>query len=64
MHAYNHHVYKTARIGEIGTDGLIKEVWNSGAPIEPDPCLDLAPWAKGLADGEARQECDAAKAAG
>ncbi|MGW0763607.1 urea ABC transporter substrate-binding protein, partial [Streptomyces sp. NPDC002814] len=24
------HIYKTARIGEIGTDGLIKEVWNSG----------------------------------
>jgi urea transport system substrate-binding protein len=64
VHAYNHHVYKTARIGEIGTDGLIKEVWNSGSPIEPDPCLDLAPWAKGLADGQARQECDAAKAAG
>jgi urea transport system substrate-binding protein len=58
---WNHHVYKTARIGEIQPDGLIKEVWNSGAPIEPDPCLDNYTWAKGLADGEARTECDAAK---
>jgi urea transport system substrate-binding protein len=60
---WNHHVYKTARIGIINDKGLIDEVWNSGAPIEPDPCLDNYPWAKGLADGEARQECDAAKAA-
>jgi len=59
---WNHHVYKTARIGEVTSDGLIKEVWNSGTPIEPDPCLDNAEWAKGLADGEARAECDAAKA--
>jgi urea transport system substrate-binding protein len=57
----NHHVYKTARIGEIQADGVIKEVWNSGSPIEPDPCLDNAPWAKGLAEGDARKECDAVK---
>jgi urea transport system substrate-binding protein len=57
---WNHHVFKTARIGVINSDGLIDEVWNSGEPIEPDPCLDNYPWAAGLADGEARQECDAA----
>jgi urea transport system substrate-binding protein len=57
----NHHVYKTARIGEIQADGVIKEVWNSGSPIEPDPCLDNAAWAKGLAEGDARKECDAVK---
>jgi urea transport system substrate-binding protein len=58
--AHNHHVYKTARIGIINKDGLIDEVWNSGSPIAPDPCLDNASWAKGLADGSARTECDAA----
>jgi len=57
----NHHVSKTARIGMINAEGLIDEVWNSGKPIEPDPCLDSYDWAKGLASGEARAECDAAK---
>jgi urea transport system substrate-binding protein len=57
----NHHVYKTARIGIVNANGLIDEVWNSGKPIAPDPCLDTYTWAKGLADGQARQECDAAK---
>jgi urea transport system substrate-binding protein len=56
---WNQHVFKTARIGEIQSDGLIKEVWASPAPIEPDPCLEKADWAKGLAQGE----CDEAKAA-
>ncbi|MFF1292360.1 MULTISPECIES: urea ABC transporter substrate-binding protein [unclassified Streptomyces] len=42
------HVYKTARIGEIGTDGQIKEVWNSGKPIKPDPFLKGYSWAAGL----------------
>ncbi|MEY2478427.1 MAG: urea transport system substrate-binding protein [Actinomycetota bacterium] len=58
---WNHHVFKTARIGMVNAQGIIDEVWNSGKPIEPDPCLDSYPWAKGLAEGEARQECDAAK---
>jgi urea transport system substrate-binding protein len=57
----NHHVYKTARIGMVNATGLIDEVWNSGKPIAPDPCLDTYPWGKGLAEGTARQECDAAK---
>ncbi|MFE7836448.1 urea ABC transporter substrate-binding protein [Streptomyces sp. NPDC057474] len=42
------HVYKTARIGRIGSDGLIQEVWNSGKPIEPDPYLKGYDWAAGL----------------
>jgi urea transport system substrate-binding protein len=63
VHPTNHHVYKTARIGKINGQGLIDEVWNSGKPIEPDPCLDTYPWAKGLAEGEARAECDKAKGA-
>jgi urea transport system substrate-binding protein len=43
------HVFKTARIGKIGPDGLIAEVWNSGKPIKPDPYLKDYPWASGLA---------------
>jgi urea transport system substrate-binding protein len=46
------HVYKTARIGVINSDGLIDEIWNSGTPIEPDPCLFNYDWADGLAQGE------------
>ena len=45
----NHHISKTARIGKIGTDGSITEVWNSGQPIKPDPFLKTYPWASGLA---------------
>jgi urea transport system substrate-binding protein len=40
----NQHVYKTARIGEIQSDGLIKEVWNSGKPLKPDPYLKTYAW--------------------
>ncbi|WP_061294502.1 urea ABC transporter substrate-binding protein [Herbidospora cretacea] len=43
------HMYKTARIGIIQPDGLIKEVWNSGEPIKPDPYLKSYPWAGSLA---------------
>ncbi|WP_113699613.1 urea ABC transporter substrate-binding protein [Nonomuraea lactucae] len=43
------HVFKTARIGEVGPDGLISEVWNSGEPIKPDPYLKDYDWASGLA---------------
>ncbi|WP_200307543.1 urea ABC transporter substrate-binding protein [Streptomyces adelaidensis] len=42
------HVYKTARIGKVGSDGLITEVWNSGKPIQPDPYLKGYDWAAGL----------------
>jgi urea transport system substrate-binding protein len=44
----NHHISKTARIGKVGSDGLITEVWNSGKPVEPDPFLKTYPWASGL----------------
>ena len=44
----NQHVHKTARIGVIQSDGLIKEVWSSGEPIKPDPYLKSYPWAEGL----------------
>lgn len=41
----NQHVYKTARIGKVNDQGLIDEVWNSGQPIKPDPCLLTYPFA-------------------
>jgi urea transport system substrate-binding protein len=44
----NQHIYKTARIGALQPDGLIKEVGGSGTPIPPDPYLKTYPWAKGL----------------
>jgi urea transport system substrate-binding protein len=43
------HMYKTARIGIVQPDGLIKQVWDSGEPIKPDPYLKGYPWASGLA---------------
>ncbi len=52
VHDWNQHVYKIARIGVINEDGLIDEVWSSGDPIEPDPCLETYEWAAGLAQGE------------
>ncbi|MFB4315429.1 urea ABC transporter substrate-binding protein [Actinomadura sp. 21ATH] len=42
------HVHKTARIGIVQPDGLIKEVWSSKEPIKPDPYLKSYPWATGL----------------
>ncbi|MCP9272871.1 urea ABC transporter substrate-binding protein [Mycolicibacterium arenosum] len=44
----NHHITKTARIGEIRADGLIYTVWESDGPIQPDPYLKTYPWAAGL----------------
>ncbi|WP_157897662.1 urea ABC transporter substrate-binding protein [Mycolicibacterium rutilum] len=44
----NHHVTKTARIGRVGPDGLIYQVWASPQPIEPDPYLRSYPWAAGI----------------
>ncbi|SNS62905.1 urea ABC transporter substrate-binding protein [Rhodococcoides kyotonense] len=44
----NHHISKTARIGEIRPDGLIYTIWESPAPIEPDPFLETYDWAADL----------------
>ena len=44
----NHHITKTARIGEIRSDGLIYTIWESPGPIKPDPYLKSYPWAAGL----------------
>ena len=44
----NQHISKTARIGKLQPDGLIKQVGGSDAPIKPDPFLKTYSWAKGL----------------
>ena len=48
IHNENQHVSKTVRIGTVRDDGQIDEVWNSGAPVVPDPYLDTYAWAAGL----------------
>ncbi len=50
IHNENQHVSKTVRIGMVRDDGQIDEVWNSGAPVVPDPYLDSYEWAAGLRD--------------
>jgi urea transport system substrate-binding protein len=44
----NHHIAKTALIGRIQADGLIKTIWSSEGPVQPDPFLTTYPWAEGL----------------
>ncbi len=50
IHDSNQHVSKTVRIGRVRDDGQIDEIWNSGAPVVPDPYLDSYEWAAGLRD--------------
>ncbi|SDL38214.1 urea-binding protein [Nocardioides sp. YR527] len=42
----NHHIAKTALIGEVNAEGLIDTVWSSEKPIEPDPYLKSYDWWK------------------
>lgn len=41
----NQHLYKTVRIGEVGDDGLIHEVYATDGPVKPDPYLTTYDWA-------------------
>ena len=45
IHDKNQHVSKIVRIGEITADGQVKELWNSGQPVSPDPYLETYSWA-------------------
>lgn len=40
----NHHISKTNLIGEVQPDKLIKTIWSSDGPIEPDPFLKTYDW--------------------
>lgn len=44
----NQHLSKPVRIGEVQSDGQIKEVWSTSGAVEPDPYLKTYDWAKGL----------------
>ncbi|WP_293343219.1 urea ABC transporter substrate-binding protein [Microcoleus sp. CAWBG58] len=46
--AQTQHTWKTVRIGQVRSDGQIEEIWNSGAPVQPDPFLKSYPWAAAL----------------
>lgn len=41
----NHHLAKTVRIGKVGADGLINEVYSTSEPVTPDPYLTTYDWA-------------------
>lgn len=41
----NHHLAKPVRIGQVGDDGLIYEVYATDAPVSPDPYLESYDWA-------------------
>lgn len=41
----NQHLVKTVRIGTIGEDGLITEVYATDSPVDPDPYLKSYDWA-------------------
>ena len=40
----NHHIAKTGLIGQINAENQFDIVWNSNAPIEPDPFLEGYAW--------------------
>ncbi|RMH75271.1 MAG: urea ABC transporter substrate-binding protein [Cyanobacteria bacterium J007] len=42
------HTWKTVRIGRVRADGAIDQIWQSDAPVRPDPFLQNYPWAAGL----------------
>ncbi|MBE9077502.1 urea ABC transporter substrate-binding protein [Romeria aff. gracilis LEGE 07310] len=45
----NHHLSKTARIGQVRDDGLFDIVWSTDAPVEPQPWSKYVPENKGFA---------------
>jgi urea transport system substrate-binding protein len=50
------HLYKTVRIGRVNLNGQFAEIWNSGAPVEPDPFLHTYAWATEFHQRDSRAE--------
>ncbi len=48
INAKNQHLAKPVRVGKVGNDGLIYEVFATKAPVEPDPYLSTYDWAKSI----------------
>ena len=44
VHATNHHISKTVRVGKIRADALIDEIYATAAPVPPDPYLETYSW--------------------
>lgn len=44
----NQHLYKPVRIGVVGSDGLITEIWKTEDTVKPDPYLSNYDWAAGI----------------
>ncbi len=41
----NQHLAKPVRIGQVGDDGLIYEIYSTDSPVDPDPYLETYDWA-------------------
>ncbi|MDR3766486.1 MAG: urea ABC transporter substrate-binding protein [Butyricicoccus sp.] len=41
----NQHLAKPVRIGQVGEDGLIYEIYSTDGPVDPDPYLTTYDWA-------------------
>ncbi len=48
INAKNQHLAKPVRVGKVGSDGLIYEIFATKAPVEPDPYLSTYEWAKSI----------------
>ncbi len=48
INAKNQHLAKPVRVGKVGSDGLIYEVFATKTPVEPDPYLSTYEWAKAI----------------
>ncbi len=48
INAKNQHLAKPVRVGKVGNDGLIYEVFATKTPVEPDPYLSTYEWAKSI----------------
>ncbi len=44
VHATNHHISKTVRVGKIRKDALIDEINATPSPVAPDPYLETYSW--------------------
>lgn len=41
----NQHLYKKVRVGQVGEDGLINEIYATDEAVKPDPYLETYDWA-------------------
>lgn len=56
--AETQHIYKTVRIGQVRSDGLIDTIAVSDKPLKPDPFLTQYSWATQLVEALQKQESE------